>query len=97
MSEKQDKQAEVLEPTCTNGSAGEKPTTEQVEDIREPYWDTKHVIGADRNIATSVTTGGKVHYGPVTRKQRLQRHLRRFWKLYLVLFILFNAVGWPVL
>jgi hypothetical protein len=78
-----------------------EPTTKHLEMIGEqsntskgPYWDTKHVIGANRNVSTS--SEDKVVVRPRFWK-RCWSHYRRHWKLYTILAVILLAIGLPIL
>jgi hypothetical protein len=107
MSEKGKINDEDIEVTQEEqGSSSEKPEWRHLEETdqtsshakvsRRPYWDTKHVVGASRNLPDgSFTTQDELRRPGLIR--RLWLHYKRFWKLYTVLVIIGLAAGLPVL
>jgi len=88
------------------GSASEKPEWQHLEETeqnsndvkvpRRPYWDTKYVVGANRNLPDgSFTSQDELRRPGLFR--RLWLHYKRYWKLYTVLAIIALAAGLPIL
>ena len=99
--EKIDGKGEGLNPEDRNGTPSGKPTTRHLEVApppRKPYWDTKHVIGASRDLPSdaSFTSEDNVYARPGLVK-RLWLHYKRWWILYTILAIIALAIGLPIL
>jgi hypothetical protein len=107
MSEKGKIKDEDIEVTQEEqGSSSEKPEWRHLEETeqnsnhvkvpRRPYWDTKYVVGANRNLPDgSFTSQDELRRPGLFR--RLWIHYKRYWKLYTVLAIIALAAGLPIL
>jgi hypothetical protein len=73
----------------------EKPAVKHVEDIQTPYWDSKNVVGATRNLSPATTSSGKIPLPPGFWQRRWQ-HYKRHWLLYTVGIIIFLAIFLPI-
>jgi hypothetical protein len=75
--------SEIYETRGKAGTSDEKPRVEYIEDIRTPYWDTKNVVGAMRNLSSARSSSEKIPARPGFWQRRRQ-HYRRYWILYTV-------------
>jgi hypothetical protein len=96
--EKSKEEMEVIEDVETpeeEGNSSEKATAKHVEN-KVPYWDTPHVIGANREFqsSSSILKENAKRPGFV---RRLWLHYKRHCILYTILAVLALAAGLPIL
>jgi hypothetical protein len=87
---------DISEAQHQPATADEKPRVEYVENIREPYWDTKNVVGAQRHLTPTKSSLEEVPARPGFW-QRRWRHYRRYWILYTIGLVIFLAIALPIL
>jgi hypothetical protein len=89
-------------------SSNGKPSSQHVEDTsqerpktpRVPYWDTKNVIGAKRNLSLTPEESNEPQEKKSSRRGFWGRrwvHFKRHWILYAIAIVVLLAVGLPVL
>jgi hypothetical protein len=86
---------EISETRGQPGTLDEKPSVWYIEDIRRPYWDTKNVVGAIRNLSPAESSTEKIPARPGFWQRRRQ-HYRRYWILYTIGSIIFLAILLPI-
>jgi len=96
-----DEKGEGLNPEGRHSTPNEKPTARHLEVApppRRPYWDTKHVIGASRDLPSdaSFTSEDNV-YARLGLIKSLWLHYKRWWILYTILAAIALAIGLPIL
>ena len=86
---------DISESRDQPGASKEKPSVEYIEDIRTPYWDTKNVVGAIRNLSPVESSSEKIPARPGFWSRRRQ-HYRRYWILYTVGTVILLAILLPI-
>ncbi|KAE9372838.1 hypothetical protein N431DRAFT_467068 [Stipitochalara longipes BDJ] len=86
---------EISEVRNQSGASDEKPSVEYIEDIQTPYWDTKNVVGAVRNLSPAKSSSEKI---PARAGfwQRRRQHYRRYWILYTIGVVISLAILLPI-
>jgi hypothetical protein len=73
----------------------DKPVVKHIEDIQAPYWDSKNVVGATRNLSPVTSSPEKLSASPGFWQRRRQ-HYRKHWILYTIGIIIFLAIFLPI-